>query len=74
MISCHQAITRRPPIRGENPYKEHKAKIQERVRSARQIEYCLTQCPHGEKPCNGTCEELKAFISIKRGENNVRQI
>nr|DAH30512.1 MAG TPA: zinc finger protein [Caudoviricetes sp.] len=40
------------------------------MRRARQIEYCLTQCPHGEKPCNGTCEELKAFISIKRGERN----
>ena len=71
MVTRHQTVKARPPIRGKNPYQERKAKVQERVKRSRQIEYCLTQCPHSDKPCDGICEELKNFISVKRGVENV---
>lgn len=74
MIVRHQKVKASPPIRGENPYRERKAKVQERVKRSRQVEYCLTQCPHCDKPCNGSCAEFKAFISIKRGAESVRSV
>lgn len=74
MIIYRQKVKARPPIRGENPYREQKAKVQERVKRSRQVEYCLTQCPHCDMPCNGSCAEFKAFISIKRGVESVRSV
>lgn len=66
MIIHKQAVSHRPPIRGENAYGERKAKIQERVKRSKQVEFCLTQCPHCDNPCKGTCAEFKAYIKVRR--------
>lgn len=35
MVTRHQTVKARPPIRGENPYQERKAKVQDRVKRSR---------------------------------------
>ena len=31
------------------------------INSEPNADFCINHCPHAKKPCNGDCEEMKAF-------------